>query len=233
MTTSTNIKINIVEPGNLTPTPTPVGPSTTGTTDISVPDTGLFTHGIGAPEATIIAVSVVSILAIAAIVSLHHKKKANKKTESATEVAHKPLFSKFTKIAIFGKYMESNKKISIPLAALALVVSLGTLAALLVNAGKSNTNAADGNDSLTLDVSSEELTIEVADSPVFAVLPVELTVEEATVAGYTLTASTDSTDLVSTTNPDNIIPMVAVEEDELTALEDNTWGLALDNKPAS
>ena len=233
MTTSTNIKINIVEPGNLTPTPTPVGPSTTGTTDISVPDTGLFTHGIGAPEATIIAVSVVSILAIAAIVSLHHKRKTNKKAETSTEVTHKPLFSKFTKFTTFGKYIKSNKKISIPLAALALVVSLGTLAALLVNAGKSNTNAADGNDSLTLDVSSEELTIEVADSPVFAVLPVELTVEEATVAGYTLTASTDSTDLVSTTNPDNIIPMVAVEEDELTALEDNTWGLALDNKPAS
>ena len=68
------------------------------------------------------------------------------------------------------------------------------------------------NSSLTVTESSHELTVEVSDSPVFAVLPVELTVEEATEAGYTLTAYTDNTDLVSTTNPDNIIPMVTLPE---------------------
>ena len=56
--TNTNIKINIVEPGS----PTPVDPAT-GTTDISAPDTGLFTHSIGGPEAT--AIGVVLILTIA------------------------------------------------------------------------------------------------------------------------------------------------------------------------
>ena len=77
-----------------------------------------------------------------------------------------------------------------------------------------------------------DLTIEVGDQPVFAVLPVELTVEEATQAGYTLTAYADSTDLVSTTDESKVIPMVAVDEGELAALADNTYGLAL-TEPAS
>ena len=51
MAVKTNITINIVEPGS----------------DVPVPDTGLFTHGIGGPEATII-LSVVLVLAIASIV---------------------------------------------------------------------------------------------------------------------------------------------------------------------
>ena len=108
---------------------------------------------------------------------------------------------------------------------------------LLANSGKSNTNAAEGNteenntSSLILDVDSEELTIEVGDTPVFAYLPVELTVEETTAAGYTITAYTDNTGLVSTTNPDNKIPMVAINEEDLseyTSLTDNTWGLSLE-----
>ena len=223
-TANTNIKINIVEPGSSTPVdPTA---STTTTTDISAPDTGLFTHGIGGTEATIITISIVAILAVVATI-LHYKKKHNNK---ATESSSK---SKLTNII---STIKSKKKVSIPLAILALVVSLGTLATLLVNAGKSNTNAAEENteetaSSLTLDVDSEELTIEVGDTPVFAVLPVKLTVEEATKAGYTLTAYTKNTDLVSTTNPNNKIPMVTVEGDELTILEDNTWGLTLDNEP--
>ena len=238
-TTTTNIKINIVEPGDSTPVdPVPMDPADTtnittyitSSTDISTPDTGLFTHGIGSTEATIITISIVTILAVVATV-LHYKKKHNKATESSSK-------SKLTNII---STIKSKKKVSIPLAILALVVSLGTLATLLVNAGKSNTNAAEGNtkqnenstSSLTLDVDSEELTIEVGDTPVFAYLPVKLTVEEATQAGYTLTAYTDNTDLVSTTDPNDKIPMVTVEGDELTTLEDNTWGLALDNEPTA
>ena len=63
-TMNTNIKINIVEPGSSTPVdPTPIDPvdpsdttnttTYTSSTDVSVPDTGLFTHGIGGTEATI------------------------------------------------------------------------------------------------------------------------------------------------------------------------------------
>ncbi|MBQ1373759.1 hypothetical protein IIY66_03075, partial [Candidatus Saccharibacteria bacterium] len=55
--TNTSIKLNIVAPD--APTPAPVDPVT--------PNTGLFTHGIGGPEATII-VSVVLVLAIVSIV---------------------------------------------------------------------------------------------------------------------------------------------------------------------
>ena len=52
------ITINIVEPGG--PTPDPV-----------VPNTGLFTHGIGGPEATIITVvSTVLLLTIVAVVAM-------------------------------------------------------------------------------------------------------------------------------------------------------------------
>ena len=195
------ITLNIVEPSSSTP----INPGT----DPIVPNTGLFTHGIGGPEATIITVSIVAVLAIVAAAVLHYRKKHNKTTKLTDAI----------------NAVKHKKKVSIPLATLALVVSLGTLAALLVNAGKSNTSAADGG--LTVKESSEDLTIEVGDEPVFAVLPAELTVEEATDAGYTLTAYTDSKDIVSTTNPDNIIPMIATSED-LSALTDNTWGLSLE-----
>ena len=123
--TTTNIKINIVEPGDSTSVD-PTANTTTTTTDISAPDTGLFTHGIGGTEATIITISIVVILAVVATV-LHYKKKHNNK---ATESSSK---SKLTNII---STIKSKKKVSIPLAILALVVSLGTLATLLVNVGK-------------------------------------------------------------------------------------------------
>ena len=65
------ITINIVEPGS-GPTPAPV-----------VPNTGLFTSGIGGPEATVItAISAVLILTIAAIVIafLYRKQKKSGKS---------------------------------------------------------------------------------------------------------------------------------------------------------
>ena len=198
-----NITLNIVEPGSA-----PV-----------VPDTGLFTAGIGGPEATIItAVSTVLLLTIVAVVVAMLYKK-HKKQGKATKLV--------STVDACATVVKSKKHVSAGLATVALLVSAGTFAALLVNAGKSNTNAAEGEDGLTLDVSSEDLTIEVGDEPVFAVLPVELTVEEATQAGYTLTAFTDSTDLVSTTDESKTIPMVVTEGDGLAVLTDNTYGLAL------
>lgn len=90
-----------------------------------------------------------------------------------------------------------------------------------------NSGEEEGEGGLALSVSDTDFTIEIDDEPVFAVLPVEVTVEEATEAGYTLTAYATSTDLVSTANSANIIPMVASDEDELLALADNTYGLSL------
>ncbi|MEE0887814.1 MAG: hypothetical protein U0L97_01205, partial [Candidatus Saccharimonadaceae bacterium] len=205
MAVKTNITINIVEPGS----------------DVPVPDTGLFTHGIGSTETT--AIGAVLILTIAAIiVTILYRKQ--KKAGKVTKLVH---IIDSTKAVL-----KSKKRITAGLTAIALLASASTLTALLTNAGKSNTNAAEG-DGLTLDVSSKDLTIEVKDQPIFAVLPVQVTVEEATQAGYTLTAYTDNTDLVSTTNPNNKIPMVTVEGDGLTSLQDNTWGLALDNEPTA
>ncbi len=230
MATTTNIKINIVEPGSSTPVdPTA---STTTTTNISTPDTGLFTHGIGGTEATIIG-SVLFLALSSIIVTILYKKHI--KQGKVTKLVHiinqcKTVFT-------------SKKRITTSLSALALLASVGTLAILLAHSGKSNTNAAEGNESssLTLDVDSEELTIEVGDTPAFAYLPVKLTVEEATQAGYTITAYTDSISLVSTTDNTNIIPMVAIPEpiepneegvgkgwSPVTTLTDNTWGLSLE-----
>ena len=120
---------------------------------------------------------------------------------------------------------------------LAFLVSIGTVIGLVklttsaIEGNESETQSTD-NSSLTVDVSSTELTIELADEPVFAVLPVELTVAEATEAGYTLTAYAESTDLVSATDSSKVIPMIAVDEGELAVLTDNTYGLAL-AEPAS
>ena len=50
-----NIVLNIVEPSS----PTPIEPA--------VPSTGLFTNGIGSTEATILGISLIASLAIAAI----------------------------------------------------------------------------------------------------------------------------------------------------------------------
>ncbi len=221
-TTTTNIKINIVEPGSSTPVEDIT--STTTTTDISTPDTGLFTHGIGGTEATIIG-SVLFLLLSSIIVAILYKKHI--KQGKVTKLVH--IINQCKTKTVFT----SKKRITASLFALALLASVGTLAILLAKSGKSNTNATEGNESssLTLDVDSEELTIEVGDIPVFAYLPVELTVEEATEAGYTITAYTDSTDIVSTTDESNKIPMVAINEEDLseyTSLTDNTWGLSLE-----
>ncbi len=224
ITMATNIKINIVEPGT-PPSPTSVDP----TINPSVPNTGLFTHGIGTPEATAI-VSVVLALVIVSIVLTAYMHRRNKKAGKVTKLVH---IIDSTKAVI-----KSKKRISSGLAAIAFLVSAGTFIAL----AKNGVNASEGeeqatgdtnNSSLTVTESSQELTVEVSDSPVFAVLPVELTVEEAAVAGYTLTAFAEDTNLVSTTDNTNIIPMVAADEGELVALADNTYGLALDNKPTS
>ena len=187
MDSATNITINIVEPGS----------------DVPVPDTGLFTHGIGGTEASIIAtVGIVIVIAIAAIILCLRKKKIN---------------------------LKPSKHTSIILSILAIITSIATFTGLTLNSIYSHTNAKEGD--LTVAAEDTNLTIEVGNQPVFAVLPVQVTVEEATTTGYTLTAYTDNTDLVSTTNPNNKIPMVTVEGDELATLEDNTWGLALDNEP--
>ena len=200
------ITLNIVEPGS--PIPDPV-----------VPNTGLFTHGIGGPEATII-LSVVLILAIVGIALATYMYRKHKKASKTTKLVH---IIDSTKAVL-----KSKKRITAGLVAISLLVSACTFTAFMLNTNKNNTNAIEGEDSLTVNASDADLTIEVGDAPVFAVLPVEVTVEEATTAGYTLTAYTDSTDLVSNTSPDNKIPMVAVEGDELVVLKDNTYGLSLE-----
>ena len=205
---SNNITLNIVEPGS--PTPSPV-----------VPNTGLFTSGIGGPEAT--AIGAVLILTIAAIVVAFLYRK-QKKSGKVTKLVHVVDSTKAV--------LKSKKRITAGLSAIALLASAGTLTTLLANAGKSDTNAIDGEataeaETIAPVVSGNELTVELGSEPVFAVLPVDITVEEATQAGYTLTAYTDNTDLVSTTDSSKVIPMVAVEGDELVALADNTYGLSL------
>ena len=210
-----NITINIVEPGT-PPSPTP---------DPVVPNTGLFTSGTSGPEATIItAISAALVLTIVAIVITSLLYRKQKKSGKVTKLVHLVDSTKAV--------LKSNKHITTAVILLAILTSTGTFIALAKNAVNASENdeqsQAEGtNDSsLTVDVSSEELTIEVGDTPVFAILPVDVTVEEATEAGYTLTSYTETTGLVSTTDDTNIIPMISTDEGELATLKDNTYGLS-------
>lgn len=200
------ITLNIVEPGGSTP----VGPS--------VPNTGLFVHGIGTPEAIIIA-SGVLILAVVGIIITAYLHGKYKKTGKFTRLIH-------AKRARTAK--SDKKRLATGFATISLLVLGCAFTAFLLKASATN---SDGN--LTVNVSDEEFTIEVTDEPVFAVLPVEISVEEATQAGYKLTAYTENTNFVSTTDSSNVIPMVILEGDDLATLADNTWGLTLEGEPSS
>ena len=209
---SNNITLNIVEPGS----PTPIDPVT--------PNTGLFTSGIGGPEATVIGTVLILTIAAIAVAILYGKQK---KSGKVTKLVHVVDSTKAV--------LKSKKRVTAGLSAIALLASAGTLAVLLVNSGKSNTSAAEGDDELTVDISGNELTVEVGDEPVFAVAEVKAIVKEATQAGYTLTAYTDNTDLVSTTDSSKVIPMVTLPEagGELSALTNNTYGLVLEEEPTT
>ena len=105
-----NITLNIVEPAS--PTPTPADPGT----GIVVPDTGLFTGGIGGAEAAIIATTIlVVILAIIGAIIYYRKHKQGKASN------------------IFAKCKQTlkTKKHASGLAVLALLASIGTVAGLL------------------------------------------------------------------------------------------------------
>ena len=192
-----NITLNIVEPASPTPTE-PV-----------IPNTGLSTSGIGGAEAAIIVtITLVVILAIIGAF-IYYKKKQGRASS---------FFARF-----------KHNKSTTGLAILALLVSIGTVAGLV----KLTTSAIEGNESqstddssaLTVDVSSTEFTIELADKPVFAVLPVDITVEEATTLGYTLTAFAEDTNLVSTTDSSKVIPMVTVDATDIDEEELETESL--------
>ena len=137
---ATNIKINIVEPGS--PAPTPIDP----TIDPSVPNTGLFTHGIGTPEATVI-VSVVLVLAIVSIVLTAYMYRRHKKAGKVTKLVH---IIDSTKAVI-----KSKKRISSGLAAIAFLVSAGTFIAL----AKNGVNASEGDEQATEDTNNSSLTV--------------------------------------------------------------------------
>ena len=165
---------------------------------VPVPDTGLSTTGIdGATASILVTIAVVVIIAIATILHLRKKK-----------ISLKP-----------------SKRTSTILGLLAIITSIGTFTGLTLNSIYNNTNAEEGT--LTVNVEDADLTIELGDEPVFAVLPVDVKVAESTPAGYTLTSYTETTGLVSTTDESKTIPMIAVDEDELSTLTDNTYGLSL------
>ena len=100
---SNNITLNIVEPGS--PTPDPV-----------VPNTGLFTSGIGGPEAT--AIGTVLILTIAAVVVAFLYRK-QKKSGKVTKLVHLVDSTKAV--------LKSKKRITAGLSAIALLPCPSTL----------------------------------------------------------------------------------------------------------
>ena len=200
------ITLNIIEHGN----PAPVDPSGGSV------NTGLFTHGIGAPEAAIM-LGAVLFLVILSLVLANYTYKKHKKAGKTTRLVH--LVERLKTV------LKNKKQVFAGLAAIAVVVTISSSTAFMQNTDGDDEETAEGG--LALSVSDTDFTIEIDDEPVFAVMPVEVTVEEATEAGYTLTAYANNTSLVSTTNDSNIIPMVTMDEDELAALAENSYGLSL------
>ena len=203
-----NITLNIVEPGS--------GPV--------VPDTGLFTSSIGGPGTIVITISAVMLLVLAALIvfTIIHRKKAANTNGINMSQSNLKLNKSFLGI------VKDKKTISIALASLVFLIPFSTIAGLIIGTNKSNTNAVEGNtDTLTVTTSDTEFTIELSNEPVFKIFPVEVTVEEATEAGYTLTSYAEDTNLVSTTDSSKVIPMVTVDGEELTTLTNNTYGLSL------
>lgn len=178
-----------------------------------VPNTGLATHGVDGTNATIIAVSAILILALIIAVTLFFRKKyKSSKAKTSTQ---------------------NRKRITAGLMALGMLVSACTFSGLTLNSGKANTNATNNGteEVLTVEASDAEYTIELADEPTFVVVPVDITVKEATAAGYTLRAYTVSPDLTAE-GIDQKVAMVTTAEGAATSLADNTWGLSL-SEPSS
>ena len=244
-TMNTNIKINIVEPVDSTNnTNTDEANETdsliiTQDTDINVPDTGLFTHGIGGREVAVLSTAIFIILTIVASLSLHYSKKHGKVTKLAKLLSR------------YKSTLKHNKATTLGLTILAIVVSLGTLATLIktgVNAidpvdstnsnstsnestnGSNTTITTDDIDIIEASLEDGEVEIPLGDKPVFAKIPVTITVDEAMSAGYTIKAYAEDPDFTST-NKDKTITMITPIDDiaESLSLTDNTWGLSITN----
>ena len=189
---NSNITIHIVEPGDITP----------------VPDTGLFTHGVGGKEAAIITIFSLAIIASLFAIYYYHK-----------------------------KHKQAKKHSAIGLFILALLASLGTFTAFILNSSQSNISAVDLDEqsaNLIVDAEDTEITVELDNEPVFAYVPVKVTVPKATESGYTLKAYSEHPTLSSDTT-DKTIDLITIPEDGsenantlTTALLNNTWGLSLE-----
>lgn len=201
-----SITINIVGPGG-----TPV-----------VPNTGLFTNGIGLPEAAIISTCAIFILSI--IAAIIYRKKHHKGYPRLTAAFHSLL-----------DFIRSRKQAVATLSIIAIVTFVGTFAILLSTKDTDKGTNALGADNLTVTVDNVNATIEVADKPVFAVVPVTATVAEATEAGYTLSSYAERPNLTAP-GVDQQISIVTLPEGaaptssaHTTTLSDNTWGLSNTN----
>ena len=173
-------------------------------TGATVPNTGLFLNGIGGPEIATI-VSATLIVAILILAVTYHRKKKRGKLGS---------------ILLLFKVTPRHKKITaISLATLAMVVALGTFAALI----KTGANA------LNAVVDCNTITIELGDKPVFAYVPATIAAGEEIPSGYIIKAYAPETELRSE-NTDQTISIVSPADNTTSAsmLTDNTWGLSLD-----
>lgn len=107
---------------------------------------------------------------VAIVLAVLYKK--HKKQGKTTKLVHM--------IDTCKSIVKSKKKITAGLSTIALLVSAGTFATLLSTANKNNTNAAEGSDNLTLDISGGDITIELADEPVFAIAEAHMQMKQNT-----------------------------------------------------
>ncbi len=99
------------------------------------------------------------------------------------------------------------------------------LALVFVQNSTENILGASTNSELAVSVDDVDIYVELGDEPVYKTASGTITVNQATTVGYTLSAYTSSSDLISTTDDNNIIPGIIATEPSV--LSDNTWGISL------
>ncbi|MBR6505369.1 hypothetical protein IKT18_00805 [Candidatus Saccharibacteria bacterium] len=182
--------------------------------DTDAPDTGMFSvsHDDGVSFNTSMVLPIVGIavliIAIAAgvIVAIRRHKKVNR-------------FS-----------VHTAKQSAARIATLSLLVLVG-LFAIIGSSSRSDKVGAllSANNELTITASDVSFDIDLNDKNVYAAKESVVSIDSATIAGYTLMAYVDSTstDLTNETNTTSTSTIAMLDSTSASALANNTWGVAV------
>ena len=172
----------------------------------STPDTGIFTiqdsHGRGESVSTPVVIAYVLGLAVLCGIFYYLVKKLIEKKKSFT-------------------FHRTKQFIRLTVSAIALVA----LSCVLINGEKEDLKIASAaGDVLTVTAEDVNMNVDIFENPVFAVASSSVYVSTSTEGGYVLSAYITDTDMVSSSNSANKIPMNSTTSP--SKLTENTWGVA-------